>query len=407
MIICYVHPPEVAPAGVMVRELADDLAADGHLVTVQTGWPNHPRGRIFDGYKARWRFVGRDGQHRLMRVGHAIAPKSSPLRRLWVYLTFAISSFLNGLTLGRHDVVVCLSTPLFGVWAAWALAKLWRGRFVNIIFDLWPEAIRNAGLIGENFLYRLTRRIDTLNCRCSNAITTLGEGLKAEITARRIDPNRVEVIPFWVDTEKIHPLPRDNPWRQECGIGTDTFVALFAGTIGYVSGAQILAETAACLKDRSDILILIVGEGVARDELEQLSKKRNMSNIRFLPFQPAERLAEVQSTADVGLLTLLPESGTSSVPSKVLGYMAAGRAVIASCPETTDTANLLREGGFGIVTPTQDPQALADAIRTLADDRKRCEALGAKARDYLLKHFSRQVVVEKYKKVILGDKYSQ
>ena len=139
----------------------------------------------------RWRSIEQDGLHRLMRVGHAIGPKSSPLRRLWVYFTFAISSFLNGLTLGRHDVVVCLSTPLFGVWTAWALAKLWRGRFVNVIFDLWPETIRNTGLIGENFLYRLTRRIDTLNCRASDVITALGEGLKAEIVARRIDPDLV------------------------------------------------------------------------------------------------------------------------------------------------------------------------------------------------------------------------
>jgi len=400
-IIVHVHPPEHAPAGVMVHELAESLTEAGHDVTVLTGWPNHPQGALFPGWRARWRQVSIDGRHRLMRVGHAICSKSSPLSRLWVYFTFAVSSFLNGLTLGRQDAVVCLSTPLFGVWTALALARLRRARFVNVVFDLWPEAIANAGLIRpRSRLYRITRKIDTWNLRLSDAVTTLGEGMKREILERGLAPDRIDIVPFWVDTEKIRPLPRDNAWRRENGIGPEKFVALFAGTIGYVSGAQILAETAEKLTAREDILLLVVGEGVVKDELTQLARRRKLSNMKFLPFQPAERLAEMQSTADVGLVTLRSETGFTSLPSKVLGYMAAGRAVIASAPEETDTARLVRSAGIGLVTAVQDSDALAEAIRHLADDRPRCEQMGQNARQYLLGHYSRQVVVERYARII-------
>lgn len=403
LIICYIYPPEVAPAGIMVRELAEDFSRDGHEVTVQTGWPNHPRGELFSGYKVRCRHIESEGRHRVMRVAHAIYPKSSALLRLWTYLTFAVSSFLNGLTLGRQDVVVCLSTPMFGVWTAWLMAKLWRARFVNVIFDLYPEAIRNAGLIGDSLPYRICRWIDTRNTRWSDQITTLGEGMRQAILARGgIPEDKVRVVPFWLDTQRIRPLDRNNDWRREQGIPEETFIALFAGTIGYASGAQILAETARELRHRKEILLLIVGEGVVKDELRELSRTNGLDNIRFLPFQPEDRLAEVQSTADVGLLTLRPKSGTSSVPSKVLGYMAAGRPVIASAQEDTDTAKLIREADCGLVTPVGDGKAIAEAIAQLADAPSQATKFGQNARRHVVQHFSRGVIVREYSDLIIG-----
>ena len=403
LVICYVYPLEPAPAGVMVRDLAEDFASAGHDVTVLTGWPNHPKGVLYPGFQARWRHTERDGRHRVVRVAHAICPKSSALARLWVYFTFAVSSLLNGLVLGRQDVVVSLSTPLLGVWTAWALARLWRGRFVNVIFDLWPEAIHNAGLVRRRHpLYRLARWLDTRNCLWSDKITTLGRGMRDQITERGIDPQHVQVIPFWIDTDMIRPMPRDNAWRREQGIPPETFVALFAGTIGYASGAQMLVRTAETLADRHDILLLIVGEGVAKDELQRLAAGRGVRNLKFLPFQPAERLAEMQSAADVGLVTLLPKSGSTSVPSKVLGYMAAGRAVLTSATEDSDTARLIRQAECGLTVPAQDGAALAGAIISLADDHPRAEALGRRAREYAVEHSSRGAVVGMYRRVILG-----
>jgi colanic acid biosynthesis glycosyl transferase WcaI len=387
----------------MVNELAEDLSAKGHRVTVQTGWPNHPHGKLHPGYRMQWRKMERDGQHDVQRVAMMIADKTSLLCRLGVYASFAASSLLNGLTLGRHDVVVCLSTPLIGVWTAWALARLWRARFVNVIFDLWPEVVLNAGLVKNNLPYRVIRKIDTLNCRCSDAISVLGQGMKDEVVARGVSPEAVKVIPFWIDTQKIKPISRNNAWRQEHDISSDTFVALFAGTIGYASGAQILAETARQMEHRKDILILVVGEGVVKKELEALVKNAGITNLRFLPFQPAERLKEVQGTANVGLVTLLPNSGITSVPSKVLGYMAAGRPVIASVTKQSDTAQLVRNASCGLVCAPQNAQALANSIVRLADDDLMCRNFGVNARNYVEKYLSRVNVVNQYEQLIGGQ----
>ena len=384
----------------MMKELAQDLTQSGHSVVVLTGWPNHPQGVLYDGWRARWRDVSKEFGIRLVRCGHSIRPGSRVSARLWTYFTFAVTTLFNGLREGPCDLVLCLSSPVFGAWSAWLLARAKRARFVYDIFDLHPEATRNAGLIKEaSLVYRLWRRQDTLLCKCSDAILTLSDEMKLAISERGIDIDTVTVVPFWIDPARIAPRSRINPWRRKHGIPDETFVALFAGTIGHISGVGILADAAKLLSSRHDIRILCVGEGVAKDALQRKMKAATLANITFLPFQPEEDLANMQAVADVGLVTLLPGVGRTSVPSKVLGYMAAARPVIASVADDSATAGMLRDAGCGIVTPPCDALALAHAIREACDHRTDFDRLGEAGRAYIVRQFSRQACTHRYEDV--------
>lgn len=402
VIVCHVFPPEHAPAGVMMRELAEDLSASGHEVTILTGWPNHPEGVLFPGWGSHLRQVEQHEGYRLIRCGHSIHPRRKMFWRMWYYFTFAVSTFWIGLFSGRADAVLCLSTPIFGSWSSWLLAKCKGARFVYDIFDLHPEAAANAGLMKKGLLYRLLRGWDSRLCRWSDAIITLSETLKRNIVERRIEPEKVTVIPFWVDPNGITPVDRDNTWRRKHGIGPDVFVALYAGTLGYVSGAEILVEAAKALKDDAHILLLVVGAGVVKDRIEQRAKEEGLTNMRFLPFQPQEELSLVQGTADVGLVTLLAEAGQTSVPSKVLGYLAAGRAVIAGVAGDSDTAKTILDGKCGLVVASQDGPALARAIAKAAANPEMVSEMGRNARRLLLSKFSRSRCTGSYKEILAG-----
>ncbi len=402
-LIVHVYPPEYAPAGVMVSELAEDLVAAGHSVTVITGWPNHPQGVLYTGWRARFRSIEHHvGGYRVLRCGHSIHPRNRIFWRIWYYLTFGVSTLINGLSAGPFDAVLSLSTPIFGSWSSWLLARCKRARFVFDIFDLHPETARNAGLIEENSVYRFLKWEDTVLCRKSCAIATLSQVMKSNIMDRGIEGEKITVVPFWIDEDKVRPVDHDNPWRRANGIPTDKFVALYAGTIGYISGAEILAEAARLLTAREDILILVVGEGVAKIAVESRARGLGLKNIRFLPFQPAEVLSQVQSTADVGLVSLLPEAGETSVPSKVLGYLAAGRPVIASVRQDSATARMICKGDCGWVVSPQDPAALADAIRHAADNNETTVRLGQNARKYMLASYSRKKCTGMYEAILVG-----
>jgi colanic acid biosynthesis glycosyl transferase WcaI len=298
---------------------------------------------------------------------------------------------------------LCLSTPVFGSWLAWLLAYLKDARFIYAIFDLHPEGAANAGLVQRGVLYRLARAADTLLCRSSHSIVTLTDGLRRAIVARGIDRDRVVVVPFWIDAHKIRPTSRDNAWRRAHAIEPETFVALYAGTIGYISGAEMLAETARHLLVRQDILIACVGDGPVKDRLVKAASGQGLTNLRFWPFQHADVLNDVLATADVGLVTLRPECGNTSVPSKVLGYLAAGRPVIAAVPLDSDTADLIREGNCGRSIPPSDPAALANAIRECADAPEIQANFGRRGRAYLEKGFARDICVSAYERLLAGQ----
>jgi colanic acid biosynthesis glycosyl transferase WcaI len=402
--ICHVYPPEHAPAGVQARDFAEDLTRMGHEVTVLTGWPNHPGGRLHPGWKVRFREASRtDAGFALVRCGHSIHRGFRMLSRLFYYLTFAASTFVNGLFCGRPDVVFCESTPIFGPIAALLLARLRGAKFVYRIHDVHPEAALNAGLIRVGLAYRLLRGLDSWVCRRADLVLPLTDGMRRCLLARGLPADRVVVARQWFDGGKVTPGPRDNSWRRAQGIPTDQFVVLYAGTIGYISGAQVVVEAAALLRHRSEILFLFVGDGPVKEECRRLAESRGLTQVRFLPFQPAKMLSEVQATADVGLVTLLDGSGDTSVPSKVHGYTAAGRPVVASVRADSATAETVAEGDFGTVVPPGDAGELAKAIVSLADERELAARLGANARRFFASRFDRSSGTARLEEILAVD----
>ena len=387
----------------MVQELAEDLTRRGHRVTVVTGWPSHPQGALYPGWHSAWRRLERCPEgYDVLRCGHSFGPRKRLLHRLWYTLTYAVSTFVNALTLPRVDVFMWGMPAVFGSVAYGLLARLKGARFVYYVPDLMPEAIQTAGMISQGRAFRLMKAVDAWLCRRADLVTTLSENLRSGIASRGIDPAKIRVIPFWIDGQKVRPGEHDNPWRRQHGIAPETFVALYAGTIGYVSGAGVLADVAGMLADRKDILLLVVGEGPVKDDLQAAAVQRRLSNLQFLPFQPTDQLNDMQATADVGLVTLLPAAGDNSVPSKVLGYLAAGRAVIASVHEGSPTAQTLRQGRCGWAVPPQDARAMAEAIRHAADHRGEPAELGRNAREHFLRHFDRHSSVLQWEQALLS-----
>lgn len=397
LITTQVFPPEVHPSAVMVKELAEALSGKGWQVSVAAGYPNHPYGRLYPGYNKQLLTVDAQNGFRLIRGWHLINPSSSMISRALVMISQCGAYFFEAMASPKPNVVISYGPPLIGPLVSSLIARRNKAKLLTLIYDIYPDIAVEMGYLKNPAIIAATRKLEDLIYRRSDKIVVLSEGFRRTLIEEKgVDPQKVTVIPVWLDVRDIVSMSRDNPWRQEMGIGPEKFVVLYAGTIGLVSGAEVVVDAANRLESYQDILFLFVGAGYAKDRVKNKVRELGIKNIGFLPFQPRERLSEVQATADVSLVTLAPGRGKTSVPSKVLGYMAAARPVIAAVDENCDTEELVRKAQCGLVVPPGEGKALAEAILYFYQNQDACRIAGRSGYKYFLKNLERKLVINRF-----------
>jgi glycosyltransferase involved in cell wall biosynthesis len=173
--------------------------------------------------------------------------------------------------------------------------------------------------------------------------------------------------------------------------------------LGYSQDLDVVLDAARILEDggwRSEILFLIVGDGVERPRLEAKARQMGLNNVRFLPMQPREKYPAVLHASDIGLVTLHAEVRTPVVPSKILSIMAAGRPVVAAMNLDGDGPRLIAEARCGLCVPPEDPRALAGAILKLYHNASLREELGRNGRRYAEEHLSLVLCATQYEELL-------
>jgi colanic acid biosynthesis glycosyl transferase WcaI len=368
----------------MAKQLAERLSGDGHSVTMVVPFPNRPGGKFYEGYRrGQRRYETAAENYRIVRCSvWPVGPRRKLLDRVLENLTFGLSSAWNAWCQGRPDVIVVETWPLFAVQCMAWLAGWWRVPFVYYVQDVYPEAVEHAGYIKESGrITRLLRRWDKRLCvRSARTIVISQSMLNLVCKNRHLDAGHFEVIQNWQDMEEFPAKESPRTWRDEEQIPSEAFLAMFGGTMGHVSSADILVDVAERLAQRSGIQLVCVGDGIHKPGMEERIRTLCLGNIRMMPFQPRERVAEVQRSADVLLLTMDPNTINSSVPSKLISYLAAGRPIVCSANPQSTVARIVTDSGSGIVVASRDAHAIAEAILRLSEDRSQRDQMGERAR---------------------------
>ncbi len=154
-----------------------------------------------------------------------------------------------------------------------------------------------------------------------------------------------------------------------------------------MAGLELYVEAAEKLRHRDDILILLVGDGAMRQDIEQQIQQRELDNIRLIyPLQPHE-VPGVQAAADVLMMSLLVGSAEHTTPSKLLFYMFSERPVLASVKHDSPAAHIIQNADSGEVIQQGDAQDLAHHLEKMANHRSSLSQLGKNARRYAEEHF--------------------
>lgn len=371
-------PPEGNAPATRLYEHATRWVRAGHAVTVITCAPNFPEGKLFAGYRNRWRQVETVDGIRVVRVKTYITANEGFVRRTLDYLSFMCMAFCMGLFERRPDVVVATSPQFFCALGGWMLSVAkWRP-FVFELRDLWPASITAVGAMRRSAVIRMLERVESFLYRHAAAIVSVTESFKHDLAARGIDPARIHVVINGVDLARYAPRTRDTDLVSEWGL-EGKFVAGYLGTHGMAHALPKVLEAAERLLPRTDIAFVFAGSGAERAHVEQLVAERKLTNVRLIPRQPKERMPALWSLCDV---TLVPLRNTplfaEVIPSKIFEAMGMGVPIVMSLP-AGEATRIVESTGAGVCVPPEDPAALATALAQLADDRQRVASLRAAA----------------------------
>jgi colanic acid biosynthesis glycosyl transferase WcaI len=400
VVVCPHFEPDIAPTGAVMTRIVHELAHRGHELHVVTSLPWYRGHRVEPGWGGRpWR-VERTPWGSVTRIHPMSArSKANVAGRALGFVAFSVLAAawcaLRRVG-GRVDAVVAMSPPLTLGLAGRVGALARRCPLVFNVQDVFPDAAIATGAVRSRALVAAARVLERLTYRASDAVVVLSDDLArnvgAKVAASRRD--RVRVIPNFVDTAAIAPGPRRTAYRAALGIG-DEPVVMYAGNVGFSQSLGMLVEVARALPG---VAVVIHGEGAARDELRAAA--RDVPNVRFGDYQPAERLPEVLATADVHVVTLRRGLGHVSVPSKTYSVLAAGRPVLAAVDADTEVPRILAASGAGRCVEPDDAAAFVAALREMLADANALARMGRDARTWVEGHASPAAVAEHYERLI-------
>jgi glycosyltransferase involved in cell wall biosynthesis len=314
------------PGGTRHHELARHLAQRGHRVTIIASPVSYLTG------KARrthipWVESQPDGaQITILRAYTYSALHRSFAHRIFSFFSFMVSAFLIGLGVQKVDLVWGTSPPIFQGITAWLLARLKRVPFLFEVRDLWPAFAIAVGVLRQPLLIRLSAWLEGFLYRRADTLVVNSPGFIEHVRQR--GARQVELVPNGAEIAMFTPQADGANFRQQHNL-EGKYVVIYAGAHGMSNDLPVVLQAAALLIDRSEIMIVLLGDGKEKPRLEQQAKEMGLSNLLFLPPVPKFEMPAALAAADACIAILKPiELYKTTYPNKVFDYMAAGRPVI-------------------------------------------------------------------------------
>ena len=359
--------------------------------------PHHPMGRVFPGYKNRLFQVEEREGIRVVRLLTYVTANKGVLRRTLNYVFYMVMAILAAPFLGKADIVISTSPQFFNGLAGYFVSRMKRAPWILEIRDLWPSSIVSVGAIETPHWIRLLERLESFAYRKADFVVAVTNAFKEHILARGGRADRIAVIPNGVEMGESAPAAVPTP--EIAALPLDgKFVAAYFGTHGMAHGLDVILAAAEQLRDRADIVFLLVGDGAERENLLRAREAAGLENLLMVGQQPKAMMPLLWSIADVSLVVLRRlDVFKTVVPSKMFEAMAAEVPIILGVEG--ESAGLLEAAQAGVCITPEDPSALAMAVLDLSTDPEACASFGAHGRRFVAEHHSREKFAQRYDEI--------
>ncbi len=385
------------PENFRVNDLCQELVKRGHSVTVLTGIPNYPEGKIFADFKTNPHAFSSYEGAKVVRV--PLLPRGAgALRLLLNYLSFLVSACIVGpwRLLGQfYDIIFVFEpSPVTVGIPAVLLGRLKHSPVVFWALDLWPDTLAAVGMVRSPMLLAAIGSIvEFIYNRCS-LVLGQSKGFLENIAKYCVDSKKIRYFPSWA--EDVFSQDGFKETAPEIPLLKGAFNILFAGNIGEAQDFSAVLDAAESLKNNSSIRWLVVGDGRMSGWLHTEIVRRDLQQCFLLLGRfPVERMPSFYAHADVLLVSLKRDPVFSlTIPGKVQSYLLSGKPLLGMLDG--EGANVIRDAKAGLVCPAGDSTGLARSVLQFAamSKEKRLE-LGNNGRTFAKKEFSRELLMNR------------
>jgi len=382
------YTPGVEATANLLADLCQALAED-YDVTVVTG---RLAGRVLPSDEVV-------SGVRVFRTRSTAYDRTKLHRRAANYLTYLADSLVRALSRRRVDLVLTMTDPPIVGDIGVLVSRRYRAPLLVISEDVFPEIATELGRLTNPIVIGALRRLVTYYLRRADAIVAIGERMRDRLIAKGAPAERVRVVPNWVDTRSIRPQPHVNAWSRRQNLA-ESFVVMHSGNVGHAQNLDTLVLATTYLRDLDDLTVAVIGSGARSREVEGLAVRLEADKVRFLEYQPREVLSESLSAARLHYVGLVHGLAGYVVPSRVYGVLATARPVLVAADDDSETADLVRTVGCGIVVPPDRADLVAATIRDAYEGRLELEEMGRRGRAYVERDADRLVALGRYRRLV-------
>jgi colanic acid biosynthesis glycosyl transferase WcaI len=300
-------------------------------------------------------------------------------------------------------IIISGNTPL-GAQAR--LVKLSHTKKIKFIF--WVQDILGVGItkalkkrlpIVGGIIGWFFQKFEQSLLKKSHKIVLISKDFESYIPSKLIKNNQVTVIENWAPLDELPLMPRANAWSSKYGLD-DKFCFLYSGTLGLKHNPELLLQLAIHFKDKTNVRIIVISEGLGADFLAEKKVQHDLDNLILIEFQPFEIVPSVLASADVLLAILEPDASIFAVPSKVLTYLCAKKPLLLAVPSENLAARIVNENQAGIVISPADTTTFIKAADKLMHNSDLRVHLAANGLQYAKQTFNIEKITEKFEQII-------
>jgi glycosyltransferase involved in cell wall biosynthesis len=388
----YYSPETNAPAHRM--SFFAKYIAKKEEVSVVCEPPNYPKGEIFDGYKNKFRYIENKDGVKVIRSWVYITKKKNFIHRILNYASFTFSSFINGMRAEKPDIILATSPPFSGMASAWLVSKLRRVPLILDIRDIWPDSAVSVGMMSKGKLFNFLQWWEKKFYKKAKKIIVNANGIGERLVKEKgVNSEKIEFLPNGSEID-IFDL-NDNGEEINKKYNLDNkFVVLFTGLIGLAQDPEVIIKSANLLKDKENIIFLIVGDGPKREPCLDLIKELNLKNVIMTGSKPRSEMPKFCARANVCLATHKEDKLFSDViSSKIFDYMGAAKPIVIN--SEGEGSRIIEEADAGLKADIASPESLTEKILFFYNNNEISKEKGLNGRVYAEEHFDKKKIAEK------------